>query len=119
MNALMIYLMDEIYEASRNEFNEIRTGTTYIICAEDNKGRRFFLTDSAISTDSTWEDEITAIKDKQAKRIAKIENHLAAGKHLNLKYWHEGEPSYGSQSWDAMDRQGYWKFLEERKAEFN
>ncbi|QOI70975.1 hypothetical protein pEaSNUABM50_00035 [Erwinia phage pEa_SNUABM_50] len=109
---LDVYVRSDLVSNGRNEFGTEQEKTEYYIIAESSSGQRIRLDSVSIVNREYTDSQCTEYLERI---VTKIKNHLAGGGKLNLDYWYEIDPCYGSQRYIDLDSTGYFYKREKRE----
>lgn len=103
-----ITVSSELYDAGRTEDGQVYAAERYLVWAEDIDGTRYEHRSAfnGCRVSVCEEDGYNCFEDirEEAKELAeklaeRVRDHLAADGALNMAYWHEIDPAYGSASY--------------------
>lgn len=109
---LDIYIRSDLVPDGSNEFGTPQEKTEYYIIAESATGQRLRLESVFIVNRDYTDEQCMAYLQPT---VDKIKNHLAGGGKLNLDYWCEIDPCYGSQRYLDLDSTGFFYQREKRE----
>lgn len=103
---LTIGVVSDIYEAGRTEDGEAFTAEVYRVVAEDRDGNRWVHQSRFAGCKVIFHEEegYNAFRDIRPQALAAAEALCAkvkAARAINLQYWSEDRPAYGSKAYEA------------------
>lgn len=126
--ALEISAVSDLFNYGMTEDGEAFIAERFYIMAEADNGQRWVHTarfDSVVKSYGDedcdgmvfFEDHRQEASDKAEALAVRIRLFMNAGGKLDPMHWIESDPRYGSDAYQTLDNQGYFKDLE-RKEEY-
>lgn len=101
---LQFFVRDDVYQAGRDECGYPIERLAYYVVAEAPSGRRWTHT-RVFTDDGVWKRG----ERHSAQMLARIEAAYAAGRALDADHWEEIDPAYGSDAYQGLDNECYFR----------
>ena len=101
---LQFFVRDDVFHDGRDECGHPVERLAYYVVAEEPSGRRW--AHSRVFTDEgVWKRG----EKNSAEMLARIERAYAAGRPLDPAHWEEIDPAYGSDAYQGLDGECYFR----------
>lgn len=121
--ALDICIGSNVYKAGTTEDGEAFTAERYFVEVTATNGQRWVHTvqfdGCRVVADEEGFDHFLDVRDEARDAVSLVETrvkaHLATGGKLDPVMWREVDPAYGSDAYQSLDNQGYFKDRERQE----
>lgn len=101
---LQFFVRDDVFQDGRDECGHPVERLAYYVVAEEPSGRRWAHS-RVFTDDGVWQRG----ERQAAQMLTRIEAAYAAGRALDPDHWQEIDPAYGSDAYQGLDNECYFR----------